>query len=386
MKLLVKPFLIMSSVLLGGVAIATAAPFVFKNGDLILGFQATGGTGASQNVFFNLGSGTSHRDKANLGKLGNVGATLSAVYGFDWYSREDVYFGVVGNLNNGDPGGIFSVKPVNGDPSRTFYISRPTTSPGRADLIPAASYPSASLGSAGTKLGGMEQMLLGTPAVSGLKAESDDSAILDQTSQSVQWNNSWTVWNPVPGATLDTFAGGVQQNFGKGGAATYVDIQRILPTATGANPTGVVGGSTYETSIAITSTGLISAQTTAVSKKPEIVVQQPTGTGLSDGKAKKTFANVVVGKAGTPKTFTIKNTGTGKLTGLAITKNGAQPKSFAVSDLSKTSLAPGDSVTFKVTFKPTVKGTNNAAIHIKSNDSNENPFDIELTGSGVAPK
>ena len=104
-----------------------------------------------------------------------------------------------------------------------------------------------------------------------------------------------------------------------------------------------------------------------------------------DGTAKKSFGTVKVGKAGTAKIFTIKNTGTANLTGLAITKDGKQKAEFIVGPLAKTSLAAGASASFKVTFKPTAKGTRSAAIHIKSNDANENPFDIKLTGAGAAP-
>ncbi|MES2919932.1 MAG: choice-of-anchor D domain-containing protein [Verrucomicrobiota bacterium] len=115
---------------------------------------------------------------------------------------------------------------------------------------------------------------------------------------------------------------------------------------------------------------------------PEIAIQQPLGTELNDGSTRISFGTVVIGKTGRSKTFTIKNTGTGKLTGLSITKNGSQAKDFIVGSLSKTSVLPGASATFKVSFKPTAKGTRNAAIHIKSNDSNESPFDIKLTGAG----
>jgi hypothetical protein len=48
-------------------------------------------------------------------------------------------------------------------------------------------------------------------------------------------------------------------------------------------------------------------------------------------------------------------------------------------------LAGGGTATFKVTFKPTKKGTRSAAIHIDSNDADENPFDITLTGIGAVP-
>ena len=124
---------------------------------------------------------------------------------------------------------------------------------------------------------------------------------------------------------------------------------------------------------------------TATVPAPEIVVEQPVGSSLVDGTAKKSFGTVKVGKTGTAKSFTIKNTGTANLTGLAISKDGKQKTDFIVRPLTKTTLAAGTSTSFKITFKPTAKGTRNAAIHIKSNDANENPFDIKLTGAGAAP-
>lgn len=116
--------------------------------------------------------------------------------------------------------------------------------------------------------------------------------------------------------------------------------------------------------------------------KPEIVVQQPAGSGLVDGKAKRTFGTVKVGRASVAKVFTIRNSGGATLTGLAVSKNGAHARDFITTAPMKTRLLPGESTTFKVTFKPGAKGTRNAAIHIKSNDADENPFDVSVSGLG----
>jgi hypothetical protein len=116
---------------------------------------------------------------------------------------------------------------------------------------------------------------------------------------------------------------------------------------------------------------------------PEIAVQQPVGSELIDGKSKKSFGTVKVGKAGKAKAFTIKNTGTATLTGLKIARKGSHAKDFIVTAPLKTTLAPGASTTFKVTFKPTAAGTRKATIQLKSNDANENPFDIILTGKAA---
>jgi hypothetical protein len=122
-----------------------------------------------------------------------------------------------------------------------------------------------------------------------------------------------------------------------------------------------------------------------IAAAPEIDVQQPLGSSLVYGKARKSFGTVVVGQSGTAKTFTLINTGTGKLTGLAFSVDGTNAGDFVITPPAKTTLSPGISTTFKVTFKPTASGTRSAAIHIQSNDANENPFDIKLTGLGSAP-
>ncbi|MBN8459767.1 MAG: VCBS repeat-containing protein [Verrucomicrobia bacterium] len=116
---------------------------------------------------------------------------------------------------------------------------------------------------------------------------------------------------------------------------------------------------------------------------PEITVEQPAGTNLTDGGLKD-FGSLSVG-ASSSLTFTVKNTGSATLTGLALTKNGTHDADFVLGTPGATTLAAGGSTTFTVAFSPTVIGTRTAAIHIASNDADENPFGIMLTGTGVDP-
>ena len=124
--------------------------------------------------------------------------------------------------------------------------------------------------------------------------------------------------------------------------------------------------------------------TTAIT--PEIAVEQPVGTDLADGSASVSCGSAAVGASASAVTFTIRNTGTSDLTGLAVTKDGSHAADFAVGALGSTTLPPGTSTTFNVTFTPSAAGTRSAAIHIASNDLNENPFDITLSGSGLVPE
>ncbi len=116
---------------------------------------------------------------------------------------------------------------------------------------------------------------------------------------------------------------------------------------------------------------------------PEVAVEYPANTNLTDNTATINCGTATVSNSITPVTFTVKNLGIANLTGLALTKDGSHNADFSVSSLGATTLAPGASTTFTVTFTPGATGTRNAAIHLSSNDADENPFDIALTGTGV---
>ncbi len=115
---------------------------------------------------------------------------------------------------------------------------------------------------------------------------------------------------------------------------------------------------------------------------PDIAVEQPIGSSMVDGTAKRSFGTVIVG-GNAIRTFTIRNEGTAVLKGISITGNGLNAADFTISPPAKATLKPGASTTFKVTFSPKAPGTRSAAIHIASNDPDEKPFDIKLGGEGV---
>ena len=124
----------------------------------------------------------------------------------------------------------------------------------------------------------------------------------------------------------------------------------------------------------------------APSGSPEIAVEQPVGTGLADGSAMINFGSVNTGSSSSALAFTIRNTGTANLTGLSLSKSGTHSADYTLGGLGATALAPGASTTFTATFTPGAAGTRTAAIQIASNDADENPFDINLTGVGTVPQ
>ena len=128
--------------------------------------------------------------------------------------------------------------------------------------------------------------------------------------------------------------------------------------------------------ITITGTG------TGTNGAPEIGVQQPPGTDLVDGVSIVDFGSLTLG-ANTSLRFTITNSGSTNLTGLGITIDGADSASFSVTTNPVAPVSPSSSTIFTVRFAPAGLGLKTAALHIANNDSNENPFDIAITGTAT---
>ncbi|MCX6840646.1 MAG: choice-of-anchor D domain-containing protein, partial [Verrucomicrobia bacterium] len=115
----------------------------------------------------------------------------------------------------------------------------------------------------------------------------------------------------------------------------------------------------------------------------DIAVEQPFNNNLTDGGT-KSFGNVAVG-ANSSLNFFIKNTGNDNLTGLTISQDGPDAGMFTVTANPTAPVSgPNGTTAFTVRFAPTSVGLKTAAIHIASNDPDESPFDITLTGGPPA--
>ena len=117
---------------------------------------------------------------------------------------------------------------------------------------------------------------------------------------------------------------------------------------------------------------------------PEMDLNQ-NGTPIADGSSYD-FGSHPAG-TGTDIVFTIKNTGSADLTmttPLVIT--GADAGQFSVQSNPVSPVNAADSTAFTIRFTPTSYGIKSAAISISNNDSDENPYVLNLTGTGNAPE
>lgn len=110
-------------------------------------------------------------------------------------------------------------------------------------------------------------------------------------------------------------------------------------------------------------------------------VDESFATGIANNGTKN-FGSLAVG-SNSALTFKIKNTGSANLTGLGITKSGSHQGDFTITSSPVSPVTgPTGTTSFSVRFAPSAAGTRTAAIHIANNDSDENPFNINLTGTG----
>jgi uncharacterized repeat protein (TIGR02543 family) len=236
MKSILRNFLLSAAGIALSLTAASAAPWPPAKGDLILGVQATGGTGATTNVFFNLGPAHTIRDTPSPGLAVNLDTELEAAFGAGWAARTDLYFGVIANRSNATPSGLGSVAPANGDPARTIYVSRGAATAGTAPAWSGFSV--SALGIAATAHSGQ------IDAIDNLTANGNAVATLSQGANPVEWFNSWTAFNPTPGAAYSTFSGGIQANINA--TAAIVDVFRSGSTS---------GVGTYVTSVTLAANG-----------------------------------------------------------------------------------------------------------------------------------
>jgi hypothetical protein len=119
---------------------------------------------------------------------------------------------------------------------------------------------------------------------------------------------------------------------------------------------------------------------------PEIVVETASGNLLQNGVGVAYFGFAQPGITAGSQSFTVRNIGTANLLIGAVTSNGTNPTDFLVNATGfNPMLGPGSATTFSVTFTPGAIGGRSAIIRFSNNDSDENPFEINVNGLGAPP-
>jgi len=132
----------------------------------------------------------------------------------------------------------------------------------------------------------------------------------------------------------------------------------------------------------------LSGLTTTVAG-PEINIQGNALT-IADGDTTPAvaddtdFGNVDVAAGTNVNTFTIQNTGTAVLSVGAISISGTHASDFTVTASPSGSVSASGSTTFDITFNPSATGLRTASVSIVNGDSDENPYNFDIQGTGTS--
>lgn len=128
----------------------------------------------------------------------------------------------------------------------------------------------------------------------------------------------------------------------------------------------------------------------AVASAPEMNVKG-NSTSIADGDATPTtnddtdFGSVGVG-SNHSHTFTIENLGTANLTlsgNPKVAVGGTNANQFSVTTQPSSPVAASGTTTFVVKFAPTSKGVKTATLSIANDDTDENPYNFSIQGTGA---
>ena len=122
----------------------------------------------------------------------------------------------------------------------------------------------------------------------------------------------------------------------------------------------------------------------ALPATPTLSIEQPLGLVLSNNAGSTSFGGALINTTATPLSYTLRNTGAALLSDLSVTVLGPDASSFVLTPPAAQRLDPDGSITFTVSFSPQAAGTNGAHLFIESNDTNNSPFVINLSGFGLA--
>lgn len=239
----------------------------YTNGDLFLGFRASGGQGATQTYLVDLGQAAIYRDAAEGTSftldgtiagtdIDDIGADLSSIFGASWFSRSDLFWGIAGGVT----------PAASGDTLNTLYASAAQDSFGIS--TPWNRRSNSQQGATNTKIQTMATTFQNNYSNTVNSAKGVNEGFSDP--------NSWGSYQPggtVPnsgGISFAAFGPSIEGNFANGASGTALDLYRMTTSSTAGLP------GSYEGTFSINNSGAVSYTVT-----PEPTSTLLIGTGLA---------------------------------------------------------------------------------------------------------
>lgn len=214
-----------------GTLASSAATITAGLNDLIVGFYATGGTGASVNLEVNLGNVSQFYGVSGQLTFSGLSATdLSGTYGANWNTRTDLFWGVVGTT------GAASGTSIGSNPvaSKTLWAGRAQSTLGVSSSAWTTGSTFAQQGPAGT-IAGLYSGLAGSLNGATSTANSTVAATINNT-----LNGSWSKAEGTTAAAFGFF--NPKTSFDNGtnivGSYAATDLYELQPNSGAATRLG----------------------------------------------------------------------------------------------------------------------------------------------------
>ena len=208
----------------------STAAIIYTDGDLLLGFRATGGQGGSTDYLVNLGSASSIVNSLTpiTFSLGNIGADLSTIFG-SWSTRADVLWSVSGVQKIAGNGFVNNTMFATRSDAVDGPLGTNTTTPWTRPSSFGAGAPAGKVQGLGQKYG---LGTTGATAADQIESANASGALIQPTSQA----NSYASYQPGgPNTTGSTAFGsfadasGIEGNFSQGAAFSVLDLYTVVP-------------------------------------------------------------------------------------------------------------------------------------------------------------
>ena len=298
------------------------------NGDLFLGFRATGGTGATKTYMVNLGQASQFTNATGplTLSIASMDADLGTLFGSSsaltpWYARSDLFWGIAGTTGSFDP--------VGSDPAKTLYATRKQLTPG-TQSIPWVRKSDTTQGTTTTKMVSMMTAFNGSPAATAANAVSQNTTDANSWA-SFQPGGTTSNSGPAPGVSFAAFNPSVEGTFGSGTAGSILDLYRMAP---GSGPTIDTAGD-YLGRFIMNDSAVLTFIPVASFGASTVQLASATGTvGEADGSITITVNRT--GDVSSASSVQLSTTDGTALSGTDFTGVTNQVVSFGINETSKT--------------------------------------------------
>lgn len=204
-------------------------PVTFTDGDLVIGFRASGGQGSDKAYLVNVGKASDFAAATGASSIsvGDIATDLSDTFGATWSTRNNLFWSGAAVPS--------TISTVGNDPAKTIYVTKVQETPGQLNSTPWLRQVSATQAAPAAKITAFGRAYGTVAGVPNTSTTHSDFAIVQDNSAT----NSYASFQaggsnagPAPGISFAYFNPTTEGSFANGAAGSVLELYRLVPGAT----------------------------------------------------------------------------------------------------------------------------------------------------------